>query len=594
MAQSVLTRPKVALSVDRSAADRSRIGNFHSHAGLLDMVLCEPCIAGTKGVINRKSFTRSSQVLFPAFINVKEYYDFFKVPLRYLWSRWNDWKLNINDLHSTMQNTLNPRSSANPASPNLALPNTCPRVDFKGVYQLYELTISQSVSFTTEANNFLRLADQCGYMHRAASDSQSNTLNLFKAAAYQKVYYDHYRNTTYESNNPFAYNFDWLNIGGDASNVDHNGQFNLSSATDCDVLQMIFKMHYVNWQNDFFHNIYPALNYTVSVPNGSNWSVPSSVLFDFAGNSSGQSSSPLSSVGNAGQVGINYPRTDWDKYSVVSVQQIRAAFALDKLMRASAYTPKHVKDQLKSRFGVDVGDKVSFESERIGGFVSDVNFGEVTQTVDTSAAGSPSNLGSVGGKGVGMSDFESDLNFYCEEDSLIVGIHYFIPTALYDKAQDEWSQKLYREDFFQPEFQNLGLRPIVQKNIQGSALLSSSYSNSIVGYTVPNELYKIGKNENFMMFNYRYNMFGYDSANNKYKFYTNMQSPLSSFVTHSNYSPTVINSIDANYFKVKPSSLDPLFAEQFDGTPASDQFFGSYRIKFAVVHPMDVHGQPSL
>lgn len=590
MAQSVLTRPKVALSVDRSAADRSKIGNFHSHAGLLDMVLCEPCIAGTKGVINRKSFTRSSQVLFPAFINVKEYYDFFKVPLRYLWTRWNDWKLNINDLHSTMQNTLNPRSSAVPASPNLALPSTCPRVDFKGVYQLYEQTISQSLSFTTEANNFLRLADQCGYLHRSASDSQSNTLNLFKAAAYQKVYYDHYRNNTYESNNPFAYNFDWLYRGGDSVNVDHYGLFNPASATDADVIQMLFKMHYVNWQNDFFHNIYPALNFVSSIPSGQDWNVPSSVQYKQNATMS-VSRTPAA----AGQVFIQgYLGSSSDTPPIINAQQIRAAFALDKLMRASAYTPKHVKDQLKARFGVDVGDKVSFESERLGGFVSEVNFGEVTQTVDTSGAGSPSNLGQVGGKGVGMSDFESDLNFYCEEDSLIVGIHYFIPTAIYDKVQDEWSQKLYREDFFQPEFQNLGLRPIVQKNIQGAALLSTSYSNSILGYTVPNELYKIGKNENFMMFNYRYNNFAYDSANSKYKFYTNLQSPLSSFVTHANYSPTVLNSIDADYFKVKPSSLDPLFAQQFDGMPESDQFFGSYRIKFAVVHPMDVHGQPSL
>ena len=51
-------------------------------------------------------------------------------------------------------------------------------------------------------------------------------------------------------------------------------------------------------------------------------------------------------------------------------------------MRASAFAPKHVKDQLKARFGVDVGDKVSYESERLGGFVSDVSFGEVTQTVE--------------------------------------------------------------------------------------------------------------------------------------------------------------------------------------------------------------------
>lgn len=589
MARSVLTRPKVALSQDRSAADCSFLGNFHTHAGLLDMVMCEPCVAGTKGVINRKTFTRTSQVLFPAFIGIKEYYDFFKVPIRYLWSFWNDWKVNINDINTSRGSQVD--SSGNFT---LSLPSAAPRVDFKGLYSIFEQSVPETLSWTTRLNNAMRLLYRCGYVFRSSSDANSNTLNLFKAAAYQKVYYDHYRNTTYESINQFAYNFDWLYAGGIDGST-RNGQLNIAQQADYSVITEILSMHYVNWNNDYFHNIYPSLNYTVSGPTGLDWSIPSNIV-----NAVSTPSYTQFGVDNFvnsvnGNIGVSKNNYSAGSQGSISLQTLRAAFALDKLMRASAYTPKHVREQFKARFGVDVGDKVSFESERIGSYVSDVSIGEVTQVVNTLGAGQ-SDLGAVGGKGVGAADFENDLHFYCEEDSLIVGIHYFIPTAMYDKVQDEWSQKLYREDFFQPEFQNLGLRPVVSKNLQHPSTwtLTSGGANNILGYTVPNELYKIGKNENFMMFNKYYSYLKYDSQNNKYQYSSLNVSPLSSFAIHVNERKLLITSLTADYFKVNPSDMDTIFAQAFDGTPSSDQFFGCYRIKFAKVHPMDVHGQPSL
>lgn len=604
MAKSALTRPQVRESHDRSAADTSALRLFHSHAGFLDMVYCEPFIKGSKVVINRKTFTRSAQVTFPAFVDCKEYFDWFKVPIRYLWSKWLDWDTNINDANSSFQSFL-----VNGVLDN-SLPTNVPRHDFCGIMDFILSNFSASdmpghytgasADFMTMATNALRLLERAGIKHSYKSfDGSSdvpNVCNLFKLAAYQKIYYDHYRNSTYESNDPFAYNLDWLYSGGVSPNT--SAGLLLDTGTNHTyVLKKLLTGRYVNWNNDFFHNIYPSLNYSVSTPTGLTWNIPSSVMYRTLVN--GNTNTLASITRDGGQIELKSPVSADGAFSFSTVQQIRAAFALDKLMRASAYAPKHVREQIKARWGVDVGDKVSYESERIGSFVSDVQFGEVTQTVDTNAGtpGAPSTLGAVGGKGVGSSSWGKDIHTYCEEDCLIVGIHYYVPTALYDFVQQEWNQKLIREDFFQPEFQNLGLRPILRKNIVpfisfGSA--QSPYLNDILGYTVPNQLYKVGQDLNFGMFNTNY--YEFFETGGVYNI-RGTSSPLSAFVTHVNnlYRNLTLNWLPAyDYFKVLPSSLDSIFAESFDGTYKKDQFYGMCRCKVARVHNMDVHGQPSL
>lgn len=581
MANKVLQRPKVQENLNRNPFDRSFLRNKNQSAGMIVPVMAEPCIAGTKGVINRKVFTRSAQVVSPAFPIVDQCFDFFKVPIRYLFSGWNDWKLNINDIGSSA--LLNLLTSGKPdLSLNTSIPylNVGRQASGSFPWQINEAIKTNLPSLTAFnrsefLNDMKRLYEGLGYGTMDAIvagpiSAQANAKNLFKICAYQKVYYDHYRNSSYESNNPLAYNIDDLY---------KKGTSNWDITVDIYETQRFIDMwtlRYVNYRNDYYKNIYPSLNYTNSVPNGSNWSAPSSVV--------GISSSPTTQVfgvnsnGNSVYNPILYQLgSNFTNNQILSVQHIRSLFALDKLMRASAFTPKHVRDQFKARFGVDVGDQVSKETERLGSFKNNIVFGEVTNVAESATSA----LGEVGGKGIGASDFDKDIHFYCEEDSIILGVCYFIPRACYDLQPDEWNNYLTRESFFQPEFQNLGLRPMQNDN------------GTIFGYTVPNQRYKLGVDFNEGLFKVADQRYAVSGADVSHVFSPGV---LQSFSVHSQPVYALAGAASADYFKVKPSDLDPIFATSYntEHNMLSDQFYYNLVIKFAVTQNMSVHGQPSL
>lgn len=581
MAKSVLQKPHVSESMDRNGFNRSGYRNVTQSAGMFVPVFAEPCIAGTKGVINRSIFTRAAQVISPAFPDVKQSIEFFKVPVRYLLSSWNDWKLNINDLGST---AIVPQTNG---VPNLSLPDRIPCIDFGGDANGNHFEDRVLSSLPNTWTNTAKIA----YMHDmdrilqglgiyklttlggGSGSTTPNVKNLLKIAAYNKVYYDHFRNTTYESNNPYTYNLDWLLNSANATNCLLAPTQN---ATHAQVFRDMFSMKYVNYKNDYYHNFFPSLNTTVSVPVGS-WTLPSNLVG--ASVSSILADEPfLGSVSPYSQSSPNvYSGDVGGSARSVSVQQIRAMFALDKLMRASAYTPKHVRDQIKARFGVDVGDKVSFESERLGGFDNEIIFGEVTNT----AASSGYNLGEIAGKGVGAKNFEKDLHFYCEEDSIIIGVSYIKPSPCYDFQQDEWDDNLLKEDFWQPEFANLGLRPVLNR------------FGNVIAYTIPYQRYKLGKDMNLSEFNTYKTLFSESSGS---IISSTAAGALSSFAVHSTLPMDWNAPVSAQYFKVLPSHLDSIFISSFPASHSTslDQFYYHLDIKFAVASNMSVHGMPRL
>lgn len=573
----VLSRPHVAKSQGRHAFDRSSIRNYTQSAGMIVPVFFEPCLAGTKGKINRQVFTRASKVVAPAFPAVKMEVDFFKVPIRYLWSKWNDWKLNINDLNSSALVAMN---TAGVGTSTMAF--SVPRFNFgdhfAGDFLGWNNTYRQSETNTMRAerlNDAFRILQPIYGLNPTSvgGGSAANMKSLFGLAAYQKVYYDHFRNTAYEGNNPYAYNLDWL------QNETTENLLQISDANHYYALENMLTLRYVNYRNDYYHNIYPALNYVSSTPNGMNWSLPSSVS-QIHGRTPGVD-------GSNGQVliggGIYIGATGvYTPGSISSVQNIRAAFALDKLLRASAYAPKHVKDQLLARYGVNVGDKVSFESERIGSFDHDIIFGEVTNTANVGGT----SLGEVGGKGVGASNFEKDLDFYCEEDSIILGVSYVIPRAIYDCVEDEWHNNLIREDFYQPEFENLGLRPLINP-----ATPTLGY---IMGYAPPYQRLKLGKDLN--MSEFCSSTISYED-NGTSVVGSSRSGSLAAYTIHvNNYQNYSSNGVSYQYFKVLPSHLNDIFVQGYkqDGNPYYDHFFSHLQIKFNVVQGMSYHGQPSL
>lgn len=599
MAQSVLSKTKVSEPTGRSPFDRSFNDSFNLPAGLLGCAKVIPCVAGTKGRINRTAFTRSAQVVHPAFSRVTEHFDVFKVPMRLLWTYWNDWKLNINDLNFS---ALIDVDTTNWGIVN-SLPTNVPRmdfgVDFASKLGLKVADISQARG--RAFNNWMRLMDFMGYgIQKNNYMSNPCVMSLFKLAAYNKVYYDHYRNTAYESNDVYTYNLDWLNTHPQAGGGLNSGLLQLTGVSGTpgtsiydEVFYRMIQPRYVNYRNDFMHNVYPALNYVVSEPSGMSWNVPSDVQQLL-------SSGPFIYQPN-GAVEVTHMATVTDTGGAnqyvsrhITVQNIRAAFALDKLMRASAYAPKHVRDQFKARFGVDVGTKVSNESERLGSFQHDIVFGEVTNTaLDPNSP----NLGEVGGKGVGMAKGGKPISFYCEEDSLIVITHYFVPRAKYDSyGIDEWNTKLSKEAFFNREFERLGLRPFLHKFISNDAGVTAP--NAVVGFTQPNQVYKLTPDLNHGILNTKYPKLSVNSQGNLD--FSMVNSPLASFNVHTQepllHVTGSTSGANMMYFKVLPQDLDWIFAQAAGSglDQDTDQFFGDYRIDFDVVAPMDVHGDPML
>lgn len=610
----VLERAKVSAPSGRNEFDLSALRNFTALAGYENLVFAQPVIAGTHGRINRATFTRTSDVVSPAFPKVTQHLDFFIVNIKSLWSYWENFKLNINDLKSTQLvgfDTLG-------GSPDLSLPAYAPTFNFgpitdpdhpqtnklEAAERIFPIpsgtpTLAQLQNVSMKRNNALRLFNAAGVGRTVIPPTpgsftvSANVLNLFKLAAYQKCYFEHYRNTAYESNDPYAYNLDWVTNNG---LVNVGGIIDISASAGLYTMQQLCTLRKVNYRNDYFHNIYPSLNYVSSVPTGLQVSVPSNVVGINVG--TGYTINPQ--VYPAVQSAVDRTGTLIDQNRVISefsVQSIRAAFALDKLMRASAYAPKHVKEQWKAQFGVDVPEDSDMVSRRLGSFQNDVIFQEVTQTSPYSTT----DLGDLGAKGVGQGQMNEDIEFYAQYDSIIIGIQYFMPRAIYDSyGIDIWNVCRARGDFYSKFFENLGLRPLYAKELSsiGFVRAGALAPNTVIGYTVPNQVLKLGKDLNLNEFQseFEYYTVNDDQDNVVSGVNTNY---LRTFTMHNTATTAVVDNngnISALFFKVNPEDLDYIFKTPMpaDHRLGFFQFYGQLYVKMLISAPMGVHGQPHM
>lgn len=615
----VLERAKVTAPTGRNEFDLSAIRNFTALAGYLNLVYAQPVIAGTHGRLNRATFTRTADVVSPAFPKVTQHLDFFIINIKSLWSYWENFKLNINDLKSSQLVQFDSQG----ASPVLGVPAYVPTFDFApkpdpahpqtnrldAAERIFPLPSSPTVDdlngISMKRNNALRLFYGAGVgrtVHTGAGTLaiSSNVLNLFKLAAYQKCYFEHYRNTAYESNDPYAYNLDWVtnnglvNVGGIIDETGSAGGY---------TMQQLCTLRKVNYRNDYFHNIYPSLTYVSSAPTGLDISLPSNIGGLLTRSNSNNVDGSVSAIGSYRDAqgdlngGVSLGGLTNGRSVGISVQSIRAAFALDKLLRASAYAPKHVKDQWKVQFGVDIPDDSDMVSRRLGSFQNDVIFQEVTQTSPYSG----SELGDLGAKGVGQGQMNDDIEFYAQYDSIIIGVQYFMPRAIYDSfGFDIWNVSRARGDFYSRFFENLGLRPLYAGELSTIGYVRAGVldPNTVLGFTVPNQALKIGKDLNLNEFQQEFERYVVnDNQDNVIsEISTNY---LRSFTMHNTATKAALDgngNISALYFKVNPEDLDYIFKSSVvpDHRLGFFQFYGQLYVKLLISAPMGVHGQPHM
>ena len=287
----------------------------------------------------------------------------------------------------------------------------------------------------------------------------------------------------------------------------------------------------------------------------------------------------------AGSVGVNGA-------TIIDPSVVRSAFALDKLLSITMRAGKTYAEQMQAHFGVSVSEGRDGEVIYIGGFDSNIQVGDVTQTsgttnpsvTDVQSAKLAGYLGKITGKGT--SSGSGHVTFDAKEHGILMCIYSVVPAMQYDSSRvDPFVTKHTRGEFFLPEFENLGMQPLMMHNVTdvdrwtevrdfanlpklkdgplGWQLRYSEYKTAVdvnhgqFAGDGPLSFWTVGRNRGFTD--------GFSSAN-----------------------------LELRQLKISPKWVNSIFAVNYDGEQVTDQLFGGCYFGIQKVSDMSVDGLPKV
>lgn len=532
---------------NRNAFDLSQRHLFTAHAGMLLPVLSLDLLPDDHVEINASDFMRTLPMNTAAFASMRGVYEFFYVPYHQLWRPFDQFITGMKDFNSSsIQHTY--KSSSPISIPSFSLKDfyiflsgsenkdTFDSLGYNssaGTYRLLDL-LGYSRSFNTSLRTYV---DEKGTTPDSLFNGLDFKCNLFRILAYNKIYYDYYRNSTYEAMDCTKFNID------DAG----------SSAFTNDFLKGLFELRYRNCQNDYFTNVRPSMLFSdpafnTLTPDRLSFSKDNSIdIFDDFTHFVNENDNP-----------------------VFSVQTIRAAFALDKLASTSMRAGKTFYEQMSAHYGVKISDGRDGRVTYIGGFDSDVQVSDVTQVSGSSANSDASlagHLGKIAGKGTGSGS--GRVVFDAKEHGVLMCIYSLVPQLQYDCTRiDPMVQKLCRFDYFTPEFENLGLQPLCIDNVT----TINTKQGSVVGYQPRYSEYKTALDINHGQF-----------AN---------KDSLSYWSVGRFRKQGGFKKFDITMLKINPNMLDSIFPVDYNGKENTDCVFGGCNFNIVKVSSMSVDGMP--
>lgn len=143
----------------------------------------------------------------------------------------------------------------------------------------------------------------------------------------------------------------------------------------------------------------------------------------------------------------------------LSAKNMRFLKAFDNLQRLKGMTPKTYRDQYMSLFGVGGGSCGCTQPFYLGSMHQDVQINPVIATATSSNASDESSmLGQIGGIATlkGNCSFRKEFQEHC----VVLGVsHYNIESDYCADIPNPFNLKVKREDFYMPQYDNLGLQP---------------------------------------------------------------------------------------------------------------------------------------
>ena len=582
----------------RAGFDLSKKFCFTAKAGQLLPVYWKTLLPGTKVNLKDMHFTRTMPVNTAAYTRIKEYFDWYFVPLRLI----------NKNLNPALVNMLDQSNIATSLIQNKVVSDEIPYTDFSTITEVFNKFEQSVADDQFDVVGFKRIPQSIKLMRHLRYgnflyDSAWNSLtdknmgyssvktfnlyaqwnlnvNILPLAAYQKIYCDYFRFEQWEKAQPYTYNFDYYSGGNILTDYQQDSADLLSKDN-------LFTLRYANYPRDLFMGILPSSQLgsvaTVNVLSAGTTSVslasqPGRLLGTIASDRLTISlrNSTFATTGASPALLAGYPLGS--SLGTFDILSFRIANAIQRMREIQQCAGQGYKEQLEARWNVKLSTALSDHCTYIGGNSSQINISEVlNNNLDSEQA-----QADIKGKGVGSGSGSE--SFETQEHGILMCIYHAAPVLDYElSGPDLQLLNTYATDLPQPELDNLGLEALPLFTLMNRA--SNSYpnsfkSNTILGY-VP-----------------RYIAYKTDVDCIEGAFLTS----LTSWVTPLTIDEIVLKitlgsstttwSPNYGFFKISPRMLDSIFVSRCDNTIDSDQFLVESFFDVKVVQNLDYDGMP--
>jgi hypothetical protein len=572
-----LDRAKIA--VHRSSFDLSSKKLFTAKVGEILPCYWQIAIPGTKYRISSDWFTRTVPVNTAAYTRIKEYYDFYAVPLRLIsralpqaFTQMTDY---MTSAASTTANTSMLTSVPNVSQSTLSLflqtanagdqSNTrddaglpivygsCKLLDMLGYGSMIDSKNSGKAAITQKYLGVDALGDADNPLVYASSQ----IVNALPFLAYQKIYYDFFSNSQWEKHLAYAYNVDYW-----------SGTAQISLVAD------MVKLRYANYPKDYFMGMLPNSQYgSVAVLAPLNSSYTSSNII--AAGSTSQTNLVNPASGSSSVITTN-PNNGTESRNVIlnsdlSALSIRATEYLQRWKEVVQFSSKDYSDQMAAQFGIKAPEYMGNHAHYIGGWSSVININEVVNTnLDTD-----SSQASIAGKGVSSTSGHT-ITYDCgAEHQVIMCVYHAVPMLDWNlTGQNPQLTVTAISDFPQPAFDQLGMQPVPALNLQNNPGRNVSGS---LGY-------------NLRYWQWKSNIDTVHAGFRTGAAYQSWVAPLDGWQVLTGSGAWSYQSM-----KVRPQQLNSIFVPQIDATNCSvafDQLLCNVNFQVYAVQNLDRNGLP--
>lgn len=600
----------------RSGFDIGRKNAFTAKVGELLPVYWDISMPGDKYKFSVEYFTRTQPVETSAYTRLREYFDFYAVPLRLLWKSAPSVLTQMQDINQIQALSLTQNFSLGTYLPSVALSqlgDVLQRLNggsfspsssgLMNMFGFNRADLSYKLLSYLGYGNFIQIAPASGNRWWSTSltytDStsdytqryiQNTYVNVFPLLTYQKIYQDFFRWSQWENANPSSYNVDYFSgvSSGLISSVPSVSDDYWKSST-------MFDLKYCNWNKDMLMGVLPNSQFgdvaVIDLPS----SVSNVQVADTTGAlhpvgtatvmNKGIATSPIgvdlsSSSGATINAGSRLSVNVQDIASKFTVLALRQAEALQRWKEISQSGDSDYREQIRKHFGVNLPQSLSNMCTYIGGISRNLDISEVVNNNLAAEDGTAV----IAGKGVGAGN--GSFTYTTEEHCVVMCIYHAVPLLDYTiTGQDGQLLVTDAESLPIPEFDNIGMEVLPMTQIFNSP------KASVVN------LFNAGYNPRY--FNWKTKL---DIVNGA--FTTTLKSWVSP-VTESllsgwfgfGYQEGDINQnnkvvLNYKFFKVNPSVLDPIFGVAADSTWDTDQLLVNSYIGCYVARNLSRDGVP--